>query len=99
MRNPFTVLRFLMLGAAVIFLNGCDEEGYRRARLEEQRQKAEQTRHNVLLVAEAPDGTKLWCKHDGQGSCDVYFSSSGAQYEERHGKHTDTIEVPNADGE
>lgn len=51
-------------------------------------------------IATSPDGVTLWRVSGAcplTGSYGAYFSSRGTQYEERHGKSTYKIQVPNAE--
>jgi hypothetical protein len=52
----------------------------------------------VRLVATAPDGTQLWHVYDWDNHENVYFASTGAQWEVRCGKHCRRdVRVPTAD--
>lgn len=51
----------------------------------------------VELMAEAPDGTKLWRYDPGKGSRYVYFASTGTSQTQGCGKNcTRTVTVPTA---
>lgn len=74
--------------ASALALSGCQREGLSR-------ENAGADGRTVELMAEAPDGTKLW-RFDA-GSRYVYFASTGAEWREHCGKNCNrTVEVPTA---
>jgi hypothetical protein len=91
--------RFLAVSCCAVILTACTDKRSPEERAADDKRDAEQNSQHVHPVATAPDGTKLWVWYPSEGSTSgqVYFSSSGASWEERHGKHTDTVQVPNAD--
>ncbi len=78
----------LIIIVACVFLAGCGKPSNTAERAIQERLDA----GDVALVAIAPDGTHLWAVYDRGRT--VYFAASAAQWTERHGKTSETIQVP-----
>lgn len=76
-------MKRLVVLLALLALAGCGEPDAETA---QERMTRLNAGEEVLLVATAPDGTRLWRVYDRDYGVTVYFSSGGTQYRVSHGK-------------
>lgn len=74
-----------LIVACALTLSACESQPLATAR-------AGTDGREVSLIAETPDGTKLWRYYDGYRT--VYFASTGTQFDEQRGKTKVTVHVP-----
>lgn len=83
------------VAVALLALAACDGSPPQTGRAPDDPQVVEQGQY-VVLIAVAPDGTKLW-RYNGPGTSRyVFFSAAGTSTTERCGKNCSrAVQVPN----